>query len=209
MVTATETTELQISTTLTREGDTATRTFNFPSAGGELTPTVLAIGSDLAGSLLGGYSTVFQPTSWRDEDVAEDEYSITSVKVELVNKTTTTIEPLQIPDGYGIYVVPAEDTSTQSVTVAANSTLAVDYSIWNEEGTDTVAVGPEYGDGLLLFGGASGYSVQGSASVSEEAGGRVATVHVGSEDATIRAQFFVGNKVITSALENSLAVTIE
>lgn len=209
MVTAKETTELQISTTLTREGDTATRTFNFPSAGGELSPTVLAIGSDLAGSLLGGYSTVFQPTSWRDEDVAEDEYSITSVKVELVNKVTTTIEPLEIPSDYAIYVTDATDTSSQSATVSANSTIAVNYSIWDENGTNAIVVGPEYGNGWLNFGGASGYSVQGVESVDiSDGGGRVATVQVGNEDATITAKFFTGNKVITSTPENSFTVKI-
>lgn len=192
-ITVTETTDLQITTEMTRGNESASRTFSFPSAEGEMLPSVMAAGSDLAASLLGGYSTVFQPTSWRDEDVAEDEYTITSAKVELVTKTTTTLTSLET-EGKVFSVYETDSADPQHSTVRAGEILDVAWGF--QAGEDYLDIPDAYGNGVVDFGGASGYSVS---NIENDGFGRRGKITCGNEDATVNISWFLGDKLYKTA----------
>lgn len=89
----TSTYDLVITTEMARgRNESSTRTFSFPVSNGTPLSDVRSVAADLENSLLGGYSTVFQPTTWRDEDIEEDEYQIIAASSELIQKTTTKID---------------------------------------------------------------------------------------------------------------------
>lgn len=91
--TLTSTYDLVITTEMARgRNESSTRTFSFPVNNGTPLSDVRTLAADLEGSLMGGYSTLFQPTTWRDEDLEEDEYQIIAASSELIQKTTTKLD---------------------------------------------------------------------------------------------------------------------
>lgn len=73
------------------DGQTAKRTISFDTflAGAAKKTAIIAFANRLRN---GPYKYAIQPMNWRDDDVAESAFSVSSVEAKIVTTTTTTID---------------------------------------------------------------------------------------------------------------------
>lgn len=119
--------ELVVTAKLQRGEETASRSFTFPVVISDL-EGVRSLASDLETSLTGGYSTVFQPTSWRDEDIAEDEFTIIEATSELVNKVVTKLDTSGGGGGNDYFLGNINYSDANPTITSANVTVQSDWA---------------------------------------------------------------------------------
>lgn len=79
--------------TLQRGNETTNRSISFDVENTALIPDIKpSMKNNIIPSLIGGMSTIIQPTGWRDNDLTEEEWTCTGVEVKLVSKTETTLD---------------------------------------------------------------------------------------------------------------------
>ena len=85
---------LSFTLNMVKGGETSKRTISF-DYDGELTEQTV---NNVANAILTTYPKLFQPTQWRDADIAEEEWSTIGVTPSSVVKQTTQYESQSIDD---------------------------------------------------------------------------------------------------------------
>lgn len=204
--------ELVVTAKLQRGEETATRSFTFPVVISDL-EGVRSLASDLETSLTGGYSTVFQPTSWRDEDIAEDEFTIIEATSEIVNKVVMKLDTSG-GGGGGEYFIGSTNYSDANPTVTS-ATVTVDadsrqqpviaLARWIQTGDDKQSVQTAYSDWTVTAEtvGSCYLSGESDDTYTPETGYKLEMYYLG-EEPTEPATF---SATVTAADSNSFVVT--